>query len=129
MKRRRPSLVLLSGLTGVYLVSCFANPASGGYRLVFDSSINHPIDDEAGIAARSNAGAIAWQPRYGAYSRLRSDFLGKVFHPPIVIDQTDWHCDVSASEIASREWLWKRVTLRETHPDDRELHDSPIHGP
>ncbi len=84
--------------------------------------INHPVDYEAGIDPKTNGGAIVWQPRYGSYTRLTSDGLGKAFFPLILIDQAFWHRDIPASDIESGERFEKRVPLRKVHPDDRKLY-------
>ncbi len=91
--------------------------------MVFVSSINHRIDYDASIDIRTNGGAIIWQPRYGNFTRLTSDTLGKVFYPLIYADQTLWHRDIPASEIESRDWFKRRVSLRQVHPADRKLYD------
>ena len=124
MKRKRPVVILLCGLAGAYLCAYILNSLGGGYRLVFVSSINHPIDYGAGIDTKTNSGAIVWQPLYGNFTRRTSDTLGKVFYPLIFVDQTLWHRDIPASEIESREWFEKRVSSRQIHPEDRKLYDA-----
>ena len=122
MKRKRLVLLLVCSMVGVYVLSYLVDSICGGYRLVFVSSINQPINYARGIDAKTNGGAIAWQPRYGRYTRLSSDGVGKFFYPLIWMDQTFWHRDVPSSEIKSRESFEKRVPLREIHPDDRRLY-------
>ena len=122
MKRKRLVLLAFCGLVVAYFAAYALNSMCGGYKLVFVSSINHPVDYEAGIDTKTNGGAIAWQPRYGNYTRLTSDGLGKAFYPLILIDQAFWHRDIPASGIESREWFEKRVPLRRVHPDDRKLY-------
>ena len=125
MKRKRLVVLLLCSLVGIYLTTYLANSLGGGYRLLFVSTIHHRIDYEVRIDAKTNGGAIAWQPRYGNYNRFRSDALGKVFYPLILIDQTVWHRDIPASEIDSREGFQMRVAPRQVHPEDRQLYVNP----
>jgi len=122
MKRKRPVFLSFCVLVAAYFAAYALNSVCGGYRLVFVSSINHPVDYEAGIDPKTNGGAIVWQPRYGSYTRLTSDGLGKAFFPLILIDQAFWHRDIPASDIESGERFEKRVPLRKVHPDDRKLY-------
>jgi len=124
MKRKRLAVLVLVGLVGVYLGVYVFNSLGGGYRLVFVSSINHRIDYEASIDSKTNGGAIVWQPRYGNFDRLTSDLVGRFFCPLILVDQTIWHRDIPASEIESREWFKRRVSLHQVHPEDRKLYDA-----
>jgi len=121
MTRNRLVLSSLCGLAGVYLSAYLINSLSGGYRLIIVSSINHPIDYSA--RNKANGGALAWQPRYGNYTRTSADTLGKLFYPPIFADETFWHRDIAATDIASREWLKHKVSSNQIHPDDREMYD------
>ncbi len=122
MKRKRQVLLSVCGLMAVYFTVYALNSICGGYKLIFVSSISHPINYEMGTDSTASGGAIAWQPRYGNYTRLTSDALGKAFYPLILIDQTLWHRDIAASEVGSREEFEKRVPLRKVHPDDRNFY-------
>jgi hypothetical protein len=124
MKRVRPVGLLLCGLLALDILVFIVDSLAGGYRLVIVSSINHPYDYRAGNSARADGGAVAWQPRYGDYTRLSSDTIGKVFYPLIFADQTVWHRDIAATNIESRESLKKRVSLNQIHPEDRKLYDA-----
>lgn len=124
MKRKRLAVILLCALVSAYLGAYILNSLGGGYRLVFVSSINNRIDYDASIEIKTNGGAIVWQPRYGNFTRLTSDPLGKIFYPLIYVDQTHWHRDIPASEIESRDWFKRRVSLRQVHPEDRKLYDA-----
>lgn len=123
MKQKRLAVILLCGLIGAYFGAYLLNSMGGGYRLVFVSSINHRIDYDVGIDIKTNGGAIVWQPRYGNFTRLSSDTLGKLFYPLIFVDQKLWHPDIPAAEIESREWFKSRVSLHQVHPEDRRLYD------
>src|SRR5262245_54335873 len=125
---RNSIATILCGLFLVYLAVYLVNSVAGGYRLIFVSSISHPINYAADFNSRTNVGAIAWQPRYGKYTRLTSDALGKFFFPLIIVDQTIWHRDIPVAEIESRESFKRRVSLQQVHPNDRSIYTArPLH--
>jgi len=127
MTRKRLVLLLLGGLISLYLTAYLINSLSGGYRWLIVSSINHQTNDASNLDLKLCGGAIAWQPRYGNYTRTSGDHLGKFFYPLIFLDQTFWHRDIPASEIQSREWLKKQVPLSQVHPEDLRLYDEISH--
>lgn len=126
-RRRRIVLLCVCCAIGLYVLVYCVNSLRGGYELVFTSTLLHPVSIEPGNTD-PKGGAIAWQPRYGRFTRYGSDCLGKFFCPLIFLDQALWHRDFPPDSFQSREEFKKLVPLKKVHPEYRKAYDARTLG-
>ena len=115
MRRRRKVILSVCLVLGLYALAYSLNSLRGGYELMFTSTFLHPVSFARGTA-EPDGGAIAWQPRYGRFTRDSSDFIGKFFAPLIFLDQALWHRDFPSASFRSHDDFRKLVPLEKVHP-------------
>jgi hypothetical protein len=101
-------------LLAIYVGSYLINSKSGGYWLQPERDGGHRWG--SGLSMHT---AVLWQPALGYHSRYKSDWLGTIYGPLIVLDRHWFHQTKYVTDESTFTWYKEEARAKDIHPQWR----------